>query len=203
MISEFNAADEKPAPLDFQVLVEQHYETLYQFAMSLSHSEADAWDLTQQTFYTWATKGDQLRDTSKVKTWLFTTLHRAFLQTRRRQARFPHCEIAEAEADLPQLSPVEVYQLDSAQALEALARVDEIYQAPLALYYLEDFPYKEIAEILRVPVGTVKSRIARGLQQLRRLLANASPTTDAGESASRFPRPATPAPLWSAKPLAA
>jgi RNA polymerase sigma-70 factor (ECF subfamily) len=56
-----------------------YYEPLYQFAFSLARDEADACDLTQQTFCIWAAKGHQLRDASKVKTWLFTTLHREFL----------------------------------------------------------------------------------------------------------------------------
>jgi RNA polymerase sigma-70 factor (ECF subfamily) len=54
--------------------------------------------------------------------------------------------------------------------LEALARVDEVYQAPVALFYLQDCSYKEIADILEVPIGTVKSRMARGLSQLHSLL---------------------------------
>ena len=56
------------------------------------------------------------------------------------------------------------------QVLLALARVDEVYQAAVALFYLEDYSYKDIAEILEVPVGTIKSRIARGIEQLRRIL---------------------------------
>ena len=65
--------------LSFENVVNAHYEPLYRFALSLSHSEADAGDLVQQTFYRWATKGGQLRDRSKAKSWLFTTLHREFL----------------------------------------------------------------------------------------------------------------------------
>jgi RNA polymerase sigma-70 factor (ECF subfamily) len=63
-----------------------------------------------------------------------------------------------------------VNQLDSAQVLQALAQVDEIYQAPVALFYLEDCSYKEIADILDVPIGTVKSRMARGIAQLQTIL---------------------------------
>jgi RNA polymerase sigma-70 factor (ECF subfamily) len=48
--------------------------------------------------------------------------------------------------------------------------VDEIYQAPVALFYLEDCSYKEIAEILDIPIGTVKSRMARGIGQLQTIL---------------------------------
>ena len=54
--------------------------------------------------------------------------------------------------------------------LPALAKVDEVYRAAVALFYLEDYAYKDIAVILDVPVGTVKSRIARGVAQLRQIL---------------------------------
>src|ERR1051325_1252425 len=102
---------ERSVSLDFENLVECYYRPLYKFAYSLSQSEAEACDLTQQTFYVWATKGQQLRDASKVKTWLFTTLHREFLETRRRQSRFPHYELSQVE--LPAISPARVNELDS------------------------------------------------------------------------------------------
>src|SRR5882724_9868517 len=112
----------------FEAIVCQHYEALFRFAMSLTRMESDAQDLTQQTFYVWATKGHQLRDISKVKTWLFTTLHRAFLETRRRQTRYLHQSLDEiAPEDLPATSPVSADNLDSSQVLAALARVDELF----------------------------------------------------------------------------
>ena len=162
--------------LDFESLVARYYSSLYKFAFSLAQSEADACDLTQQTFYVWATKGHQLRDATKVKTWLFTTLHREFLESRRRQTRFPHFELQQVDADLPVISPARLNQLDASSVLEALARVDEVYQAPVSLFYLEDCSYKDIAEILEVPMGTVKSRISRGIGQLQSLLADAAST---------------------------
>src|SRR6185503_19761265 len=114
------------ASLDFEGVVARYYEPLYQFAFSLTRTEADACDLTQQTFYVWATKGHQLRDATKVKTWLFTTLHREFLESRRRQTRFPHFELQQVDADLPVISPARLNQLDASSVLEALARVDEV-----------------------------------------------------------------------------
>jgi DNA-directed RNA polymerase specialized sigma24 family protein len=80
-------------PDQFEAIVSEHYEPLYRFAMSLTRSESDAQDLTQHTFQVWASKGHQMRDLTKVKTWLHTTLHRAFLQTRRRQNRFPQQDL--------------------------------------------------------------------------------------------------------------
>jgi RNA polymerase sigma-70 factor (ECF subfamily) len=156
---------------EFESLVERYYAPLYQFAFSLTRVEADACDLTQQTFTIWATKGHQLRDPSKVKTWLFTTLHREFLDSRRRHSRFPHLDLEATEAELPVISPAAVSGLDVAHVLNALGRVDEVFQSPVALFYLQDCSYNEIAEILGVPLGTVKSRLARGISQLQHLLA--------------------------------
>ncbi len=159
-----NAADQ------FETIVSEHYEPLYRFAMSLTRAEPDARDLTQETFYIWATKGHQLRDISKVKTWLFTTLHREFLMAQRRQGRFPHYELEEVAEQLTACTPAPADYADAPEVLSALARVDEIFQAAVALFYLEDCSYKDIAVILEVPVGTVKSRIARGIAQLRQIL---------------------------------
>jgi len=154
----------------FETIVSDHYEPLYKFAMSLTRAESDARDLTQHTFYIWAKKGHQLRDISKVKTWLFTTLHRAFLEARRRQTRFPHLQLEEVSEQLPAFSPELGDHLDSSEVLTALANVDEVFQSAVALFYLEDCSYKDIAAILEVPIGTVKSRIARGIGQLREIL---------------------------------
>ena len=161
---------------DFEGLVAQYYEPLYQFAFSLSRSEADACDLTQQTFLVWATKGHQLRDPDKVKTWLFTTLHRLFLESRRRYKRFPHHELESVEVELPVIHPHLFSTLDTHKALDALGLVDETFQAPVALFYLQDCSYNEIAAILELPLGTVKSRISRGIAQLQKMFAKDLPT---------------------------
>ncbi|NOS69577.1 MAG: RNA polymerase sigma factor [Verrucomicrobia bacterium] len=156
---------------EFESLVARFYEPLYQFAFSLTRSEADASDMTQQTFYVWATKGHQLRDATKVKTWLFTTLHRQFLESQRRRVRFPHQELETAEAELPAILPKGISRIDAAHVLATLARVDESYQAAVSLFYIEDCSYQEIADILELPLGTVKSRISRGIGQLQKLMA--------------------------------
>jgi RNA polymerase sigma-70 factor (ECF subfamily) len=161
--------------VDFEGLVARHYAGLYQFAFSLTRNESEACDLTQQTFCIWAAKGHQLRDVSKVKTWLFTTLHREFLASRRRQTRFPQVELDAAATELPAVSPADVNRLDTAQVLAALAQLDEIYQAPVALFYLQDCSYNEMVEILGVPLGTVKSRLARGRALLKSLLTASTP----------------------------
>src|SRR5207244_495354 len=79
--------------MDLERLADQHYAPLYRFALSLCANESDACDLVQETFYLLATKGHQLDDLAKVKSWLFTTLYRLFLGRRRRLVRFPHHEL--------------------------------------------------------------------------------------------------------------
>ena len=158
---------------DFEGLVHRYYTGLYQFALSLSQSQADACDLTQQTFYLWARKGHQVRDPTKVKTWLFTTLYREYLKTQRRQQRFPHVALSEVPAEVPTVPAHEGERLEWRTVVQCLAQLEDRYRAPLVLFYVEDHSYAEIAEILAVPIGTVMSRLSRGRQQLHALLVTA------------------------------
>jgi RNA polymerase sigma-70 factor, ECF subfamily len=158
------------AESQFENLFALHYVELYRFAIGLTLSETDACDLTQQTFYIWAQKGWQLRDASKVKTWLMTTLHREFLTGVRKRTRFPHYEIGLVERELADVESADMTRMDGPDVLRALAKVDLIFRAPVTLFYLEGLRYKEIAKILKTPLGTVKSRIARGIAQLRAVL---------------------------------
>lgn len=154
----------------FAELVELHYGPLYRFAMSLAGNESAAADLVQETFLIWAEKGAQLQEATKAKSWLFTTLHRQFLQGRRRVVRFPEVAVEEAEPELPVVEARLVEHLDGLRLMELLAQVDPQYQAAVSLFYLEDYTYPEIAGILEIPLGTVKSRVARGIAQLRHLV---------------------------------
>jgi RNA polymerase sigma-70 factor, ECF subfamily len=167
--------------LSFEGLVDLYYGPLYRFALNLSHAECDACDLVQETFLTWATKGGQLRDPAKAKSWLFTTLHRHFLAKHRAMVRFPQVELSEAELELPPVEPDWIDRLDGQSLMKLLARIDPQFQAAVALFYLEDYAYSEIAGILEIPLGTVKSRIARGLAQLRSLLRQSAPGGDGEE----------------------
>ena len=152
----------------FADLVESYYTALYRFALSLARNPADASDLTQQTFFVWATKGQTLRDAAKVKTWLFTTLYREFLRVRRRGGRITAIEdMAPADQDPPDVDVDIVSRMDAQLVMEALQEVELVFREPLTLFYLQDLSYTEIAEILSVPIGTVMSRLSRGKAHLR------------------------------------
>lgn len=155
---------------DFEQIVDAHYTALYRFALSLARTEPAAADLTQQTFYLWASRGHQLRDAAKVKSWLFTTLYREFLSLHRRESRFPQADLDAETADLPEQSVSMADTIDGAAAVAALQQIDPVYRAPLTLFYLEEFSYREIAAVLNIPAGTVMSRLSRGKNMLRKLL---------------------------------
>lgn len=167
------AVAETPVPIHpgFADLVEAHYGPLLRFALGLTRHGADAADLTQQTFLLWARHGSRMRDSTKVKSWLFTTLHREFLRGWRRRQRVSFL------ADLPreQAEPAEPERhiddrMDLPVLLAALDELPRIYRAPLVLFYLKEQPYLKIAARLGWPVGTVMTRLFRGKAQLRRRL---------------------------------
>jgi len=163
------------ADLEFEKLVKLYYRDLYRFGFSLTGNEADAADLTQETFYIWANKGHQLNNPANVKGWLFTTLHREFLKICRRRKRFADEPIDEGAHNLPDVPADCVNRIDSRTLLRMLGEIDEDFRAPLVLYYIEDFSYKQIADVLGVPLGTVQSRIARAKMQLLRRLSETNP----------------------------
>ncbi len=167
------AASSAPAPAagaDYDWAVEQFYEALYKFSFSLTGSESDAADLTQDTYRVLLTKGDAIRDARKVKSWLFTTLYRQFLGRRRHATRFPEMPVDSAEWELPTITPQHADALDGSLVVGALQQLDEKYRAPLAMFYLQEHSYREIAAVLGLPIGTIMSRLSRGKEILRKRL---------------------------------
>ena len=172
------ASGESVADAEFEQLVGDFYMPLYRFGLSLSRNESDAADLTQHTFYTWAIKGHQLRDTSKAKTWLFTTLYREFLARKRHGERFVEVEDDAQFIEPLHVAPTVVETLDAAIVQQALQGLEERYRAPVTLFYMKQHSYREIAEILQIPIGTVMSRISRGKAELRTRLSDLAAVED-------------------------
>lgn len=149
-------------------IVHEWYDPLYRFALSLCKDQDDALDLTQSAFYKLSAKGDSLRDRSKAKSWLFSVLHREFIDQYRRRRRYPTTTldfVPEPRSESPRQSG---NQIDAADVVAILWRMDETFRAPLTLFYLEHCSYKEISQILEIPIGTVMSRLRRGKDRLRK-----------------------------------
>jgi len=154
----------------FEQLVNQWYDPLFRFALTLTRDPEEARDLTQNAFLKWAQKGHRLRVAEKAKTWLFSVVHHAFIDQVRRQQRHPSVPVDDVE--LPATARISDANnaekaLDADTVLDAMSQLDERFRAPLALFYLEGHSYQEIAEILEVPIGTVMSRLRRAKDHLR------------------------------------
>ena len=175
--------------LDYEQIVDLHHENLFRFAYSLTGNPDDAAELTQETYVRLLTNGQQLRDRNKVKTWLFTTLYRIFLGWKRHEKRYPHVEIVSAEDELPPLAVELADKLDSETVMECVLELEEHFRAPLMLYYLQCLTYREVAEVLGIPVGTVMSRLSRAKDILRQRLSRHRKFTLASASRMLSPEP--------------
>ncbi len=170
-------------------LIDAHYEALYRYAYRLTGNSSDAEDLTQDTFGKAIARLGQLRDRDRAKSWLFRILRNAYLHRVRDERRKKLVPI-EAVGDLAEILPEAPPEVDSAALQEALDELDETFRTPLILFYFEDFSYRDIAEQMDLPIGTVMSRLARAKGYLRSRLL---PRLDAGWAASpNAPRRADP-----------
>lgn len=155
----------------FEQIVDAHYQGLFRFAVSMCKSDATAQDLVQQTFLQWAKKGHTLRDSSKVKTWLFTTIYREWLGMARKEKKHPEVEFEpDLHGSTQDEDEGENPRVDSATLQKALDQLDPNYRAPLVLFYLKELSYRDIAETLGIPIGTVMSRLSRAKDHLRSIL---------------------------------
>jgi RNA polymerase sigma-70 factor (ECF subfamily) len=148
-------------------LVERYYALLYRYAYRLTGSRADAEDLTQQAFLTAQAKWDQLRDETKAKSWLFTITRNLYLK----DLRGPSCLTSSTLDELVCASPLDTTaDFDREQLQNVLNDLPEEFRSPVILYYFEEFSYREIAEQMEVPVGTIMSRLSRAKAYLRQRL---------------------------------
>jgi RNA polymerase sigma-70 factor (ECF subfamily) len=158
-------------------------DQLYSAALRMTRNPADAEDLVQDTYAKAFAAFHQYKDGTNLKAWLFRILTNTFINGYRKKQREPlqtqtddleDWQMAAAEAHTSTgLRSAEAEALDrlaDADVVDALAQVPEDFRMAVYLADVEGFSYKEIAEIMGTPVGTVMSRLHRGRKLLRSLL---------------------------------
>jgi RNA polymerase sigma-70 factor (ECF subfamily) len=151
------------------VLVERHYRVVYRFAYRLTGSVADAEDVTQQAFLTAQVRLEQLRDQARAGGWLCAIARNAWLKGLRKHEGIVATPL-EGGCE-PAVDPPAEIPIDGEALQMVLGEMPEEFRTPVILFYFDEFSYKDIAEHLGIPVGTVMSRLARGKQFLRGRLA--------------------------------
>jgi RNA polymerase sigma-70 factor (ECF subfamily) len=164
------------APLLAQ-LVTEHHAAVYRYAFRLCGSAADAEDITQQTFLIAQQKLDQVRESDRAGHWLLVVARNAFLKSCRRKVPMPAGGLEidinsvpdRATADSP-ASETDIEPIGPEQLQAAIDELPDEFRIPLLMFYFEESSYRDIAEQLDLPPGTVMSRLSRAKSHLRRRL---------------------------------
>jgi len=162
-------------------------DALYTAAMRMTHNAADAEDLVQETFLRGYRGYPRFEEGTNLRAWLYRILTNTFINSYRSKQRRPQ------ESDLGEIEDLYLYRrlggveasqrgrsaedelMDFVTDAEVKAALDELpeqFRVAVLLADVEGFSYKEIAEILEIPIGTVMSRLHRGRKGLQRLLGD-------------------------------
>ncbi len=146
-----------------------HIQRLRRYARFLCRDASDADDLVQETLVKAIGRADQFRVGTDLRAWLFSILHNTFISGTRSLARRQQSStVGDTELDA-RVAPAQETRIELRRVLEALDRLPEDQRRVILLVSVDGLTTEEAADTLGLPVGTVRSRLWRGREALRRL----------------------------------
>ncbi len=162
---------------ELRALIEEQIPRLRRYARALTGDRSLADDLVQDTLERALSRFHLWRHGSDLRAWLFTIMHNIFINQARARLRQRH-ESLDSSAAVDAMQAPEPDWLQLRDLDTALAQLPHEQRSVLLLVGLEQFTYEEAAQVLEIPIGTVMSRLSRGRERLRAVLAggtNVSP----------------------------
>jgi RNA polymerase sigma-70 factor, ECF subfamily len=178
-------SNEMRSPADFEAVLRTNGSQIYTLAIRLTGNQSDGQDLAQETFLKAFKHWNRFRGDSETGTWLYRICVNCWknrVRYEKRRSFWKHFSLDRQGADDEEAAPRELASLevplhqsleqaqDQARLLQALARLEPQERAIVFLRDIEGRRYEEISETLELPLGTVKSRLARSRERLRELL---------------------------------
>ena len=164
----------------FDGWVRQYHRLLYGIAYWWTGSRSDAEELTQEAFFQAYRSRSGLRDLEAVKGWLVRILRHCYVQMKRKSRHREEIALDGMREDFGELNRLNPDRPDLDQALalhQSLESLDERHRLPVVLFYFQDLSYREIAEALELPIGTVMSRLSRAREMLHERLSKGQKLT--------------------------
>ncbi|GIV05976.1 MAG: RNA polymerase sigma factor [Fimbriimonadales bacterium] len=178
LIERFKEGDEHA----FDLLVRRYEQKVYQLAYRLTNNPDDAADVAAETFLRMYNSLKRFRGDAQLSTWLYRVVSNVFFDFRKRESRHQHIplEIQTEDSEEPMELPVEDESVDimghalqqeqRRVLMEVIQQLPEYQRVMVVLFHIEERSYEEIAQILGLPLGTIKSRLNRARTALRQLL---------------------------------
>ncbi len=156
---------------EFDTVALPFMDDLFRMALRMTRDRGRAEDAVQETYLQAWKSFDRFEAGTNIRAWLYKVLFNCVHHQRRKWLRFPGVSDSEMVLEQVAASPLPAADhLTDVQILAALDDIPEDYRAVVLLVDVEEFPYKEAADILHVPIGTVMSRLSRGRKALRERL---------------------------------
>lgn len=153
---------------DIRMLISQYHDSVYRYSFRLTGRQADAEDVTQQTFLIAHEKLAQLKSPSSARSWLLTIARNCFLKRIRSKQAVPASNLDIDINQIDQPKPENDQEQPDPDALKhAIENLEPNHRVIIMMFYFEKLSYKQIAEQLDVKIGTVMSRLSRAKTKLR------------------------------------